>query len=396
MKLPIVHFDCVYFHGDKPCQPNKLYGIFCDTCNLYERDEEIREEFPAIMPGYYEIPADKFVKIIIIKLDAMGDVLRTTSILPSLKKKYPDSCIYWITKERSFPVLKDNLLIDEIYFDSEDITHLFNEEFDIAINLDSGVESCTIMNNIIAGEKSGYELINNKPYPANEPANQWYLMGIDDNFKKKNNKTYHRLIHEICSLPYENSKPFLGIGSDVKKRAAEIKKSFGIDRYTGFFLVNLGGGNRWQYKKWTAEGYTELINRLSQNPGECVGIIAGDEDREFYNRIENTIAKNDNIIKFGCDNTVEDFISIITLTDKIFTSDSLAFHIATALDKYVVVITGPTSNTELDVFGSGRIIVSKEVDCLCCYLNKCDKTVTCMNTVSVPQVYEALTGETET
>lgn len=393
MKLPPVHFDCVYFYGDRPCQPNKTYGVFCENCSLYERDEEITEGFPAIPEKYYETPSGTFIKIIIIKLDAMGDVLRTTSILPSLKKKYPDSSIYWITKEKSFPVLKDNHLIDEIYFDNEDIMHLFNEEFDIAVNLDSGNESCAIMNNVIAGEKFGYELVNNRAYPLNELANEWYLMGIDDNLKKANQKTYHRLIHEICGLTHENSKPFLGIDSDIKKRAVEIKKNFGIDRFSNFYLVNLGGGNRWQYKKWTKEGCIGLINKLSEDSEKGIGIIAGDEDRKFYIEIESLIEKRNNVLRFGYDNSVEDFMSVILLSDKVFTSDSLAFHIATALNKYVVVLTGPTSSTELDVFGNGRIITSNEVDCLCCYLNKCDKTVNCMNTISVTQVVKALTSE---
>jgi heptosyltransferase-2 len=394
MKLPIVHFDCVYFHGDRPCKPNKQYSVFCPNCSLYEKDEEIKNEFPPIPEKYYETPADKFVKIIIIKLDAMGDVLRTTSLLPSIKKKYPDSDIYWITKERSFPVLKNNLLIDEIYFDNEDISHLFNEEFDIAINLDSGTESCSIMNNIIAGEKFGYELVNSKPYPVNELANEWYLMGIDDNFKKANQKTYHRLIHDICGLNYENTKPYLGTSSEIKKSVAEISRKTGLENFSSFYLVNLGGGNRWQYKKWTTEGYIGLINRLSENPENLVGMVAGNDDREFYNSIENHLVKRNNVVHFGCDNSVDDFISIILLSDRVFTSDSLAFHIATTLGKYVVVLTGPTSSTELDVFGNGRIITSNEVNCLCCYLNKCDKTVNCMNTISVSQVYEALTGGT--
>ena len=81
---------------------------------------------------------------------------------------------------------------------------------------------------------------------------------------------------------------------------------------------------------------------------------------------------------------------MIYLADKVFTSDSLAFHIASALDKYTVVFTGPTSYTELDVFGNGKIIYSSKVDCLVCYLNRCDKKVTCMNTLSPDDVISYL------
>lgn len=391
MKLPVINFDCLHFAGYKPCKPNKEQGVFCPGCEFYQKDESITGEFPEIgKPDFEELP-DGEKKIIIIKLDAVGDVLRTTSILPSLKEKYFDSYVIWITKEKSFEVLKDNGLVDEIYFDTDELEHIFNDEFDIAINLDSGVESCAIMNEINAKERFGYHLANGKPYPVNTLAGEWYLMGVDDNAKKENKKTYHQIIHEICNMDYKGSRPSLEMPPEKIERSQKLKEKFGLDRYDELILINLGGGNRWQYKKWVKGGYIELINKLSSKTNIAVGIIAGDEDRDFYHEISGEIIKRDNIIYFGCGNSVEDFICIIHLADKVFTSDSLGFHIATALDKYAVVIVGPTSHTELDVFGNGEIIFSAKVDCLSCYLNRCDKTVTCMNTLNAEDIIKFLT-----
>ena len=243
------------------------------------------------------------------------------------------------------------------------------------------------MEKISADEKYGYTLINEKPYPLNDFANEWYLMGIDDNFKKQNVKTYHKIIHEICGLKYENSRPVLEMTERKRKEAGYIRERSGLGNYGEFILINLGGGNRWQYKKWTKEGYTGLINTLSlKKPDSAIGIIAGKEDDEFYNDVLLAVNKTDNVISLGCGNSLKEFICIIYLADKIFTSDSLAFHIATALEKYTVVITGPTSYTELDVFNGGKILHSSKVDCLVCYLNKCDKAVNCMNTLNVNDV----------
>ena len=58
--------DCIFFPGNKPCKPHKETGVTCENCNLYK-------------------PVGQ--KILIIKLDALGDVLRTTSILHALKEK---------------------------------------------------------------------------------------------------------------------------------------------------------------------------------------------------------------------------------------------------------------------------------------------------------------------
>ncbi len=391
MQLPYINFDCKHFLGDRPCSPNKEYGVFCENCEFYERDKTITDEFPSINIYNENEETEKFKKIIIIKLDAVGDVLRTTSILPTLKKKYADSSITWITKEKSYGVLKDNELIDEIYFDTDELDHIYNDVFDIAINLDSGKESCLIMNYIQAVTKFGYTLINGKPYPINSLANEWYLMGVNDNVKRKNKKTYHQIIHEISNLEYNNEPPYIGISKEKMEHAENIRNQLGLNKFKDLILINLGGGNRWQYKKWTKEGYIELIKGLSELCSySAIGIIAGDEDRDFYNEISGKITNRNNVIRLGCDNSIDDFICIVYLSDKIFTSDSLAFHIATGLDKYVVAVVGPTSHTELDVFGNGKIIYSEDVDCLCCYLNKCDKTVTCMNTLKAQDILKNL------
>ncbi|MBE2228344.1 MAG: glycosyltransferase family 9 protein [Ignavibacteria bacterium] len=391
IELPVIHFDCLHFYGDRPCKPNKEFGVFCGKCSYYEKDEALKNPFPAIpqTPAHTDTDGEK--RIIIVKLDAVGDVLRTTSILPSIKEKYVDSNITWITKERSYEVLKDNDMIDEIYFTTDDLDNIYKETFDVAVNLDSGSDSCEIMSRIRSKYSCGYTLINGKPYPINSAANEWYLMGVDDVSKRQNTKTYHLIIHEICNLPYENSEPYIYLPPEKRRRAEEISAKYDLGNYNRMILVNLGGGNRWQYKKWTSDGYLKLAEILSGKYADtAIGIIAGDEDREFYEVISTELEKlsRENIKFFGTENSMEDFICIVSLAREVFTSDSLCFHIATALGKYTVVIVGPTSHTELDVFGNGRVIYSNKVDCLCCYLNTCPKTVTCMNTLDAEDISE--------
>ncbi len=391
MKLPLIHFDCKYFLGSRPCQPNKDYGIFCGNCQYYERDINIKKEFPVIESAPQAAGRNESVrKVIIIKLDASGDVLRSTSILPSLISKYPASSVTWITKTMSYTLLKNNELIDEIYFADEDLSALYKETFDVAINLDTGIESNGIMNRINAGVKFGYRLANDRPYPMNELAGEWYLMAVDDNTKRANKKTYHQIIHDICGLEYVNSKPVLKISSEIQKISDEIIKRYKPGKRE-LVLINLGGGSRWENKKWTKEGYASLIDELSSESSRCIGVIAGEEDFLFYSRVIDLIVRKDNVILFGCSNSLDEFIGIINASDKILTSDSLAMHIATALDKYTVVLVGPTSYAELDVFGNGKILHSREMECRCFYESKCRfDEKNCMTTLRPSMVIEAL------
>jgi heptosyltransferase-2 len=90
--------------------------------------------------------------------------------------------------------------------------------------------------------------------------------------------------------------------------------------------------------------------------------------------------------------------------DVLLTPDSLAMHMGVALEKPTVVLVGPTSPWELDVFGNGAILHSR-MECVSCYLSRCDKVVNCMNTLTpeyvaarsaefLPQAGESLAAKT--
>ena len=93
-------------------------------------------------------------KILIIKLDAVGDVLRTTSILKPLKKKYPDCYIEWCTRQNASELFENNLLVDEVIIIEDDAYFRLNaEEYDLVINLDTSKISSAIASCITCKRK---------------------------------------------------------------------------------------------------------------------------------------------------------------------------------------------------------------------------------------------------
>jgi heptosyltransferase-2 len=137
----MLKYNCRYFSGDRPCEFYKKYKVKCDSCTYY-----------------YPIKQ----KILIIKLDAIGDVLRTTSILPPLKQKYPESHITWCTMSNAKELFDGNNLVDEIVTIEEDAhIRLTAEEFDIVINLDSSKISSAIAAMVKGKEKKGFVLNQN-------------------------------------------------------------------------------------------------------------------------------------------------------------------------------------------------------------------------------------------
>ncbi len=71
------------------------------------------------------------------------------------------------------------------------------------------------------------------------------------------------------------------------------------------------------------------------------------------------------------------------------TSDSLAVHVAAARKVPAVVLFGPTSSHEIELYGRGAKI-APEMDCLCCYLPVCDEVPHCQALIDPTTVFDAV------
>ena len=96
------------------------------------------------------------------------------------------------------------------------------------------------------------------------------------------------------------------------------------------------------------------------------------------------------LIDSGCGNSLEEFAALVGLVDILITTDSLALHVGCALGKNVVVLLGPTSSSEIELYGKGKKIYAKGMDCLCCYKQNCSLKPNCMDRILPKQVLEAV------
>lgn len=368
MKELKIKLDCRFFPGDRPCKPHKETGVICDNCNLYS-------------------PV-KF-KILIIKLDAIGDVLRTTSLLPAIKKKYKDSHITWLTKKNASELFLNNTLVDEILIFEEPstISRLSIEKFNVIINLDPSKQSSALATFAKSDIKLGF--MNNasgKVFPVNESAYEWFEMGAFDYLKKSNKKTYQQIISEICGLEYCKDEIVFILSFNEKKFAEDFKIKYKLEKYDLIIGINAGASNRWQFKKWRQDGYVELIKRLLDEYNCAVLLYGSAEETEINGKL-NRISQR--VIDTGSDNSLRQFAALISLSDIFVTGDTLGLHIATALKKKVICLFGPTSHNEIEDYGLITKIIP-DMDCLVCYKNLCDFKPNCMDNITVDMVYNKI------
>ena len=92
----------------------------------------------------------------------------------------------------------------------------------------------------------------------------------------------------------------------------------------------------------------------------------------------------------GNHNSYGRFAALIDQCSVVVTSDSLAVHVTAARKKPAVVLFGPTSSAEIELYGRGSKITPPGLDCLCCYLPECDKAPHCQALIEPETVLAAV------
>lgn len=363
----VVHTDCVHYVGDRPCVPHKREGVICRDCPHYRRWGQ---------------------RILVVKLDAMGDVLRTTCILEPLHVAYPDAQVTWVTRQESVPLLEQNPLIHRIVPFGND-AHLLvtTETFDIALNLDPGPEAGALLTACRADEKRGFRLGERGAIvPSSPGAETWYHLGLWDDLKRKNQHSYQEHAMDVAELDGHPGDYILNLTDDERLQARRFLAAVGVkpsDRIVG---LNTGGGGRWRWKRWTEEGFRGLAERLTENGSVRVLLFGGEEEKSLVERLAHHMP--DTVIDPGV-HPVRAFAALLAECDVLVTGDTLAMHLGLAAKVPSVILFGPTSLAEIEVYGRGKKL-APNMDCLACYLPDCNVTPKCMEQISVDEVHTAV------
>lgn len=332
-------------------------------------------------------------KILIISLDALGNVLLNTSILPALKDKYPESTIYWITMKSAKPILHNNPFIDHIYiWEDEQRMILKNIEFDVLLNSDKSMYACAFANEVNAKEKYGFLLnTDGKIIPANKEAMYNYRMGIDDELKfRMNKKSGSEIIYETFALNFKRSEYVFNFTEAENEFIENYKEQIKYDRKKIYVGFNTGCSNLFPNKKMTVEQHIELINDLGNYDDFKLLLLGGNEDTERNLKIYENVSKDiqKNIIYTPTNSGIRNGACFMNICDLVISGDSFGMHLAIALKKYVIAWFGLSCWSEIDLFNRGEKLIPEGLFCAPCWNKKCPYDLECVKMIDLKKITE--------
>lgn len=361
--------DCRRFTGYKPCFPGT-------TC--YERCVD---------------PAPRGTSILVVNLDAMGNVLVTTSLLPAIKRKYPESTIEWITLKNAAPLLENNPLLHRVHvWEPESWLELQQRRFDVVMNVDKSRRSGAFTMSLNAAKKTGFGIDRNGVIvPLNREARYNYLLGLDDHLKfRVNTKSVSRILCETFGLRYMRDEYILRLTPDEEAYCRSYRADAGLDDAALTVGFNTGCSELYPNKKMTVEQHLALIERLAEVPGVKLVLAGGPEDtlrnaeiaRRAGAKVHST-PTTDGLRRGLC---------YLNICDLVITGDSFGMHAAIALRKEVVAWFGLSCWTEIDLFGRGITLIPEGLACAPCWKRECPYNLECRQMVDLDAIVAHVRG----
>lgn len=366
---------CRNFTGYKPCAKN----IECDRtkCASYESIHD---------------------RILIVHLEALGAVLRSTSLIAGIRRKYPRSHITWITKAPAQNLLAGVPGIDRVLtLAQEDILTLAALEFDLAFVIDKSLVAAGVLAHTKVAEVRGFraDARTGAIVQANLEARALWELGLSDHEKFfVNQKSEQQLVHEALALDkYQRDEYVVTLSATERDLAARRRQTWsaGAESATErlpIIGINTGCSPTLTAKKLTVEGHRQLITKILADPRlqSCpIVLLGGPEDTERNQHI----AKDLPVTVSPTTKGLRDGLASVAACDLVFSGDSLGMHMAIGLQKWVVAWFGPTCQQEIDLYGRGVKILT-QAPCSPCWKRDCQKPVMCYDQVDFDQTVSAL------
>jgi heptosyltransferase-1 len=342
---------------------------------------------------------DLLMKILFIKLSAIGDVVQTLPALEAIKKLYPDSEITWIVEEAAAGILDGHPLIDRVLISRRKVLtgmlkhpftlmrgligivsffyELRSTRYDIAIDFQGLFKSGILIGLSHANRKIGFDrtrelsyLFLNERLPAydiEKHALERYLdvaryLGAKDP-------------SPTCTLPMKHEI------SKMSRKIAAVKEQ-------GKPLVVINPVARWKTKLWRERNFAELADRLAQEKQALVIFTGSPADRDVNQRIISWMKQS--AMNWAGETSLKELAALAVLSDLFITTDTGPMHLAAAAGAKVLALFGPTAPWRTGPYGKSQLVVRAGIECSPCFKRNCEDNIRCMEGITVEDVMRQL------
>jgi len=341
-------------------------------------------------------------RILILRLSAVGDVLRTLPAVKALREHFHSSHIAWVVEEPSKTLLESQPEIDQVILFprkrwtegmksvgkvwktfwemGQFIRSLRREKFDIVLDF-HGILKSGILSFLSGSPKRiGYDRKSSREGNV-------LFSNVKVALPKAKISRYQRNFALLKGLGLEvkhfNSK--LQIPQKDKKYVASFFNGLNTPLHRPTIAIHAGTNPKALFKRWMPDRYAQLADRLTREFGATVIFTWGPGELESVEAIRREM-KEQSIIGPETESLTQ-LGELFRNCDLYVGGDTGPTHIASLVGTPVLVIYGPTDPVFHEPLGRHQK-VRKEVGCNPCRDRSC-KDLKCLKIITVDDVIKA-------
>ncbi len=323
------------------------------------------------------------IKILIIKLRAIGDVAVSTIVIPNLRAEFPDADIDFLVEKPSREIVDGNpWLSNVLVFDIktmsgiELIRTVRRRKYDLIIDLYCNPRSAFLTFVSGARYRVGY------PFRGRGYA---YNIRVVSRGSEVHNAQFNLdpLVH--LGIPIVSRKLYMPLSSEAKKYADEF---YAVNIHHGDYLIGLIPAGGWEAKRWPLERYAELAGRLKEKYNCTFIILWGPGQEADVARLKELIKAP---VLIPPMTSLQQLGALMMRCAFVVGNDSGPLHISAALQIPTLGIFGPTRADRQGPYGEkNSSVFKKELACIGCNLLHCPIGLRCMKELTTGEVYSAV------
>jgi len=339
------------------------------------------------------------VKVLIVKVSALGDVVHALPVLAWLKSADPQMDIDWLVEESFAPLLEGHPLLRKVVRlrtkawrrvgAGEGIrqalavgAELRRERYDVVLDLQGNSKSGLFTLLSRAPLRYGFDRTGTREWPNRLATNRKVALS-DDAF----HITERSLTVAQTAFPAGSVRRLAGPLVVDQEASARVELQFrdrGLDSRP---IVILHYGTTWKTKLWALENWQQLAARLCEAGVQPLLTWGNDEELAAAEAIR--VASGERAVVWPR-GTLPELVALLARADLVVGGDTGPVHIAAAVGTSTVSLFRVTDARRNAPRGDIHLCLQTPLDCSPCLRKFCERDRECSASITVESVEEAV------
>lgn len=334
------------------------------------------------------------MKILIVRLSALGDIVHALPVLAAIKRAMPSAEVDWMVEENYAAILsitgglrrriigraRNSFTTDDaVSFGGalgyvQAVAHLRAQDYDCALDLQGLLKSAGWARSSGAKRIIGFD-------KANVREGQAASFYTETVTPPAGVHVIHKNLSLLAALGIKTGAIEMPLQPQASPETVAAIQAAGAKRY-----AVLNPGAAWPNKRWPPERFGALAATLRDRTGLTSMITWGPSERELADAI---VSASAGAAVPAPPTTVADLAVLLRDAALVVAGDTGPLHIAAAMGTPLVGLYGPTWPERNGPWDPSDVVISRATTCVCHHKRQCLRGAPCINEITLEDVADA-------